>query len=105
VKIGENKAVVTKTGVNTFIGRAESLVREDKGLVCYLEKKNITHVNFQGHFQKVLHKIGWFCFVIIFAMVFVELMVQFVGRHRLLYIFFYPGLYPKSFFLGFILFF
>ncbi|KAI8373921.1 plasma-membrane proton-efflux P-type ATPase [Choanephora cucurbitarum] len=43
VKQGQNLAVVTKTGVNTFIGRAANL---------------IAITNEEGHFQKIIAKIG-----------------------------------------------
>lgn len=43
VKQGQNLAVVTKTGINTFIGRAANL---------------IAITNEEGHFQKIVGKIG-----------------------------------------------
>ncbi|KAG2206295.1 hypothetical protein INT47_007309 [Mucor saturninus] len=43
VKQGQNLAVVTKTGINTYIGRAANL---------------IAITNEEGHFQKVIGKIG-----------------------------------------------
>ncbi|CAO3639925.1 unnamed protein product [Mucor fragilis] len=43
VKQGQNLAVVTKTGINTFIGRAANL---------------IAITNEEGHFQKIIGKIG-----------------------------------------------
>ncbi|KAI9331270.1 plasma-membrane proton-efflux P-type ATPase [Pilaira anomala] len=45
VKQGQNLAIVTKTGINTFIGRAANL---------------IAITNEEGHFQKVIGKIGNF---------------------------------------------
>ncbi|PVZ98744.1 hypothetical protein BB558_005251 [Smittium angustum] len=56
VKQGQMMAVVTKTGENTFIGRAANL---------------IAITNEQGHFQKIVNSIGNFLVIVTVAMVIV----------------------------------
>jgi H+-transporting ATPase len=64
-KQGEMKALVTSTGVNTFFGKAASL---------------ISSVDEIGHFQRVLRSVGWFCIILIAAWVAIELIIQFAVR-------------------------
>ncbi|KAJ3160888.1 hypothetical protein HDU86_008250 [Geranomyces michiganensis] len=66
-KQGQNLAVVTKTGINTYIGRAANL---------------ISNTNEQGHFQKVINHIGNFLVVMSLAMVFIVFCVEKWGRDR-----------------------
>eukprot|EP01127_Copromyxa_protea_P007752 TRINITY_DN1768_c0_g1_i2.p1 TRINITY_DN1768_c0_g1~~TRINITY_DN1768_c0_g1_i2.p1 ORF type:complete len:905 (-),score=241.90 TRINITY_DN1768_c0_g1_i2:627-3002(-) len=67
VKHGENKAIVTKTGTETFIGKAAGFISEDKG---------------RGHFEKVLWKVGFFCIIVILIWVIIVLAVQLGGRNQ-----------------------
>ncbi|KAJ3009688.1 hypothetical protein HKX48_007801 [Thoreauomyces humboldtii] len=55
-KQGQNLAVVTKTGINTYIGRAANL---------------ISNTDEEGHFQKIINKIGNFLVVISLVLVFI----------------------------------
>ncbi|KYQ88590.1 P-type ATPase [Tieghemostelium lacteum] len=64
MKQGEAKAVVTKTGVNTFFGRAANLVATTEG---------------HGHLQIILRNIGLFCICFIAIWVLVELLVVFLA--------------------------
>lgn len=68
VKQGQNLAIVTKTGINTFIGRAANL---------------IAITNEEGHFQKVIGKIGNFLIwstIILVLIVLVFKMVYYRGQ-------------------------
>ncbi|KAL1923677.1 uncharacterized protein VTP21DRAFT_8657 [Calcarisporiella thermophila] len=68
VKQGQQMAVVTKTGSNTFIGRAANLI-------------SITTE--QGHFQKIINQIGNFLIyatVILVLIIFIYQMVVFRGK-------------------------
>jgi H+-transporting ATPase len=65
VKQGAMLAVVTKTGINTFIGRAAHL---------------ISMTNDQGHFQKVIKVIGDFLVVITCVMALIILFVNIFGK-------------------------
>ncbi|KAJ3032463.1 hypothetical protein HDV00_007511 [Rhizophlyctis rosea] len=67
VKQGQMLGVVTKTGINTYIGRAANLI-------------SIT--TDAGHFQKVINAIGNFLIVITVVMVFIILMVELFHRHQ-----------------------
>jgi len=67
VKQGDIEMFVTKTGSNTFYGKAAKLIEESEE---------------EGHFQKVLRSIGFFCISFIIVFVFIELMVDFVGRKK-----------------------
>ncbi|TPX30114.1 H+-exporting ATPase [Synchytrium microbalum] len=60
VKQGQMLGVVTKTGINTYIGRAANL---------------IAITNEQGHFQKVVNNIGNFLIIITVVMVLILLFV------------------------------
>jgi H+-transporting ATPase len=62
---GEQEALVTAIGTETFFGKAVALVAETGP---------------SGHFQTVLKTVGYFCIVFIVIWVFVELVVQFAGR-------------------------
>ncbi|KND03421.1 plasma-membrane proton-efflux P-type ATPase [Spizellomyces punctatus DAOM BR117] len=64
-KQGQMLAVVTKTGINTYIGRAANLI-------------SIT--NDEGHFQKIINHIGNFLIVISLLMVVIIFIVQKVAR-------------------------
>jgi H+-transporting ATPase len=70
VKQGQQLAVVTKTGVNTFIGRAANL---------------IAITNEEGHFQKVIGKIGnvliWSTIVLVLIILIYQL-VHFKGTEQ-----------------------
>ncbi|CAG8647776.1 7976_t:CDS:2 [Ambispora gerdemannii] len=70
VKQGQMLAVVTKTGSNTFIGRAANLI-------------SITVE--QGHFQKVVNQIGNFLILIttvLVSIIFIYQMVKFRGTEK-----------------------
>lgn len=67
VKQGQMLAVVTKTGANTFIGRAANL---------------IAITNEEGHFQKIVNQIGNFLILITVAMVIVIFGVLLAKRLR-----------------------
>ncbi|KAF8920934.1 hypothetical protein BGZ58_004216, partial [Dissophora ornata] len=66
VKQGQQMAVVTKTGGNTFIGRAANLI-------------SITTE--EGHFQKVINRIGNFLILITVVLVLIILIYQLVHFH------------------------
>nr|CAB3502136.1 unnamed protein product [Digitaria exilis] len=66
-KQGEIEAVVTATGVHTFLGKAAHLVDS---------------TNQVGHFQKVLEAIGTFCIASIAVGIFVEIIVMYPIQHR-----------------------
>ncbi|PVU88429.1 hypothetical protein BB561_005868 [Smittium simulii] len=68
VKQGQMMAVVTHTGLNTFIGKAADLI-------------SIT--NEQGHFQKIINQIGNFLVTITIAMVLVIFVFLFIKRKNL----------------------
>lgn len=65
VKQGQMLAVVTKTGIDTFIGRAANLI-------------SITTE--QGHFQKIVNQIGNFLVVITVVLVVIIFIVQLVEQ-------------------------
>lgn len=65
VKQGEIEAVVTSTGVNTFLGRAA---------------EQIAGADSHGRLQMVLTTVGNFCMVSILVWCFIELVVQMAGR-------------------------
>eukprot|EP01134_Creolimax_fragrantissima_P006719 CFRG6719T1 len=62
VKQGESLAVVYGTGVNTFFGKAASLISE---------------TDTDGHLQMVMTRIGFMCIITITVWVVIELSVQF----------------------------
>mmetsp|Transcript_15245 Transcript_15245/g.38765 ORF Transcript_15245/g.38765 Transcript_15245/m.38765 type:complete len:955 (-) Transcript_15245:84-2948(-) len=62
---GEMDAVVYATGMNTFFGKTALLVQGKQQ---------------QGHFQKVLSRMGWFCITIILTMFAIEMGVEFGAR-------------------------
>jgi H+-transporting ATPase len=62
---GEMDALVYATGMRTFFGKTALLVQGKQQ---------------QGHFQKVLSRMGWFCIGIILAMFTAEMVVQFGVR-------------------------
>lgn len=64
-KQGQMLAVVTKTGINTYIGRAANLISNTKDA---------------GHFQKIINNIGNFLVVITLGMAIILLLVLTVGR-------------------------
>ena len=64
-KQGEAEGVVISTGVNTFFGRAASLVGQDDDTT--------------GHLQKILAQIGSFCLVSIGIFVIAEILVLYAG--------------------------
>ncbi|KAH9963486.1 plasma-membrane proton-e [Lactifluus volemus] len=64
-KQGEAEGVVISTGVNTFFGRAASLVGQDDDTT--------------GHLQKILAQIGSFCLVAIGIFVVAEIFVLYAG--------------------------
>ncbi|GAA5811692.1 hypothetical protein MFLAVUS_005133 [Mucor flavus] len=67
VKQGQNLAIVTKTGINTYIGRAANL---------------IAITNEEGHFQKVIGKIGNFLIwstIVLVLIVLIYKLVAFKG--------------------------
>ncbi|KAF9358349.1 hypothetical protein BGX26_001938 [Mortierella sp. AD094] len=66
VKQGQQMAVVTKTGVNTFIGRAANLI-------------SITVE--EGHFQKIINRIGNFLILITVILVGIILVYQLIHFH------------------------
>ncbi|KAK3830294.1 MAG: H(+)-ATPase [Linnemannia gamsii] len=66
VKQGQQMAVVTKTGINTFIGRAANLI-------------SITTE--EGHFQKIINRIGNFLILITVVLVGIILIYQLVHFH------------------------
>ncbi|KAG0259918.1 hypothetical protein DFQ27_003808 [Actinomortierella ambigua] len=66
VKQGQQMAVVTKTGINTFIGRAANLI-------------SITTE--EGHFQKIINRIGNFLILITGVLVGIILIYQLVHFH------------------------
>ncbi|RKP02331.1 hypothetical protein CXG81DRAFT_10900 [Caulochytrium protostelioides] len=61
VKQGQMLAVVTKTGANTYIGRAANLISMTED---------------QGHFQKIINHIGNFLIAVTVAMVLILLLVN-----------------------------
>ncbi|KAF9327329.1 hypothetical protein BG006_009337 [Podila minutissima] len=63
VKQGQQMAVVTKTGINTFIGRAANLI-------------SITVE--EGHFQKIINRIGNFLILITVVLVMIILVYQLI---------------------------
>jgi len=63
---GEQEVLVTAIGIETFFGKAVALV---------------SGAGVSGHFQLVLRSVGYFCIIFIVIWVFVELVVQFAGRH------------------------
>ncbi|KAI9233629.1 MAG: H(+)-ATPase [Podila humilis] len=63
VKQGQQMAVVTKTGINTFIGRAANLI-------------SITVE--EGHFQKIINRIGNFLILITVVLVLIILVYQLI---------------------------
>lgn len=65
VKQGEIEAVVTSTGINTFLGRAA---------------EKIASVESHGRLQQVLTTVGNFCMVSIIVWCVIELLVQMAGR-------------------------
>ncbi|KAG0302810.1 hypothetical protein BGZ98_007208 [Dissophora globulifera] len=66
VKQGQQMAVVTKTGGNTFIGRAANLI-------------SITTE--EGHFQKIINRIGNFLILITVVLVLIIMVYQLVHFH------------------------
>ncbi|KAG0327732.1 hypothetical protein BGZ99_006993 [Dissophora globulifera] len=66
VKQGQQMAVVTKTGINTFIGRAANLI-------------SITVE--EGHFQKIINRIGNFLILITVVLVLIIMVYQLVHFH------------------------
>ncbi|KAK3816891.1 MAG: H(+)-ATPase [Linnemannia elongata] len=66
VKQGQQMAVVTKTGINTFIGRAANLI-------------SITTE--EGHFQKIINRIGNFLILITVVLVGIILIYQLIHFH------------------------
>ncbi|KAF9335297.1 hypothetical protein BGZ91_010539 [Linnemannia elongata] len=66
VKQGQQMAVVTKTGIHTFIGRAANLI-------------SITTE--EGHFQKIINRIGNFLILITVVLVGIILIYQLVHFH------------------------
>ncbi|ORY05772.1 plasma-membrane proton-e [Basidiobolus meristosporus CBS 931.73] len=66
VKQGQQMGVVTKTGENTFIGRAATLM---------------SNTNEQGHFQKIINKIGNFLVFITVVLVVILFIVLMVKTH------------------------
>ncbi|KAF9437603.1 hypothetical protein BGZ76_000060 [Entomortierella beljakovae] len=66
VKQGQQMAVVTKTGGNTFIGRAANLI-------------SITSE--EGHFQKIINRIGNFLILITVVLVLIIMVYQLVKFH------------------------
>ena len=64
-KQGEAEGVVISTGVNTFFGRAASLVGHDDDTT--------------GHLQKILAQIGAFCLVSIGICIVAEILVLYAG--------------------------
>ncbi|KAJ3046291.1 hypothetical protein HDV00_000104 [Rhizophlyctis rosea] len=71
IKQGQMLAVVTKTGVHTFIGRAANLI-------------NVT--TDAGHFQKIINNIGNFLVVITITMVVIILLVYCLGSKKMRFI-------------------
>lgn len=67
VKQGQMLAVVTKTGINTYIGTAANLI-------------SIT--NEEGHFQKIINAIGNFLVAITVFMVIIVFIVQVAGKQK-----------------------
>ncbi|KAF8939562.1 H(+)-ATPase [Dissophora ornata] len=67
VKQGQQMAVVTKTGINTFIGRAANLI-------------SITVE--EGHFQKIINRIGNFLIMITVFLVGIIMIYQLVHFHN-----------------------
>ncbi|KAJ7275735.1 hypothetical protein C8J57DRAFT_1434527 [Mycena rebaudengoi] len=66
-KQGEAEGVVISTGLNTFFGRAASLVGQDDDTT--------------GHLQMILAQIGSFCLVVIGLFVVAEILVLYAGFH------------------------
>ncbi|CCI46061.1 unnamed protein product [Albugo candida] len=66
VKQGEIEAVVTSTGIHTFLGRAA---------------EKMASVESQGRLQEVLSTVGNFCMVSIILWCIIELIAQMGGRH------------------------
>ncbi|PRP86554.1 P-type ATPase [Planoprotostelium fungivorum] len=67
VKQGDMELLVTKTGEHTFFGKATALLQE---------------TGEEGHFQRVLRSIGFFCISFIAVFVLVELLVTFLAPAR-----------------------
>lgn len=63
VKQGQQRAIVTKTGKNTFIGKAAHLIATTQD---------------EGHFQKVIGKIGNFLILFTLILVAIIIIVQFI---------------------------
>ncbi|KAK3842735.1 MAG: plasma-membrane proton-efflux P-type ATPase [Linnemannia gamsii] len=63
VKQGQQRAIVTKTGKNTFIGKAAHLIATTQD---------------EGHFQKVIGKIGNFLILFTLVLVAIIIIVQFI---------------------------
>ncbi|KAG0372755.1 hypothetical protein BGX24_012625, partial [Mortierella sp. AD032] len=63
VKQGQQRAIVTKTGKNTFIGKAAHLIATTQD---------------EGHFQKVIGKIGNFLILFTLVLVTIIIIVQFI---------------------------
>ena len=63
VKQGQQRAIVTKTGKNTFIGKAAHLMATTQD---------------EGHFQKVIGKIGNFLILFTLVLVVIIIIVQFI---------------------------
>jgi H+-transporting ATPase len=63
VKQGQQRAIVTKTGKNTFIGKAAHLMATTQD---------------EGHFQKVIGKIGNFLILFTLVLVTIIIIVQFI---------------------------
>ncbi|KAF8942719.1 hypothetical protein BGZ47_006209, partial [Haplosporangium gracile] len=63
VKQGQQRAIVTKTGRNTFIGKAAHLMATTQD---------------EGHFQKVIGKIGNFLILFTLVLVVIIIIVQFI---------------------------
>jgi len=64
VKQGQFVAIVTAIGANTYFGKSAALL----------------DIKSQGHFQKVLKQIGFFCIFFIVIFVTIELLIEFIVR-------------------------
>ncbi|KAF9949125.1 hypothetical protein BGZ65_007566, partial [Modicella reniformis] len=64
VKQGQQRAIVTKTGIKTFIGRAAHLIASTQD---------------EGHFQKIINRIGNFLIVFTLLLVIMIIIFQFVS--------------------------
>jgi H+-transporting ATPase len=67
IQKGQQLGIVTKTGINTYIGRAANLI-------------SIT--NDEGHFQKIIKVIGDFLVVITLVMVFIVFLFEILYRKK-----------------------